>query len=88
MSDDTTEWMLTTIDNPFDPFTQWDDWYAWDFRAGYHTPGALARLVLSSDELSELDQRLAINDAIDEMVSENVLGVYIKVSRTEDRSVV
>jgi hypothetical protein len=76
------EYMLTTIDNPFDPFTQYDDWFAWDFRAGYHTPGALARQVISSDDLSDADQRDAINQAVDEMVDENVLGVYKKVSQT------
>lgn len=76
------EYMLTTIDNPFDPFTQYDDWFAWDFRAGYHTPGALARQVIGSDDLSDADQRDAINQAVTEMVDENVLGVYIKVSQT------
>lgn len=80
MADD-TEYMLTTVDNPFDPFTQWDDWYAWDARAGYHTPGALARQAITSNELSPLDQRQAINDAIDVIVSDNFLGVYKKVVR-------
>lgn len=75
------DYMLTTVDNPFDPFTQYDDWFAWDERAGYYTPGALARVVILSPDLSEADQRSAINDAIDEMCRENVLGVYRKVSR-------
>lgn len=78
------EKMLTTVDNPFDPFTQWDDWYAWDFRAGYHTPGALARQVITSDDLSDADQRDATNLAIDEICQENFLGVYKSVSRTVD----
>jgi hypothetical protein len=76
------EFMLTTIDNPYDPFTQYDDWFAWDFRSGYHTPGALARQVQTSDELSEADQMDAINQAIDEIVEINYNGVYKKVSRS------
>jgi hypothetical protein len=75
--------MLTTVDNPYDPFYEWDDWYAWDMHAGYHTPGLLARITRTSDELSELDQARAIQDAIDEIVRENVSGVHRKVLEGE-----
>lgn len=74
-----TEYLLTTFDNPFDPHTQWDQWYAWDMNAGYNTPGLLARVALTSDELSEADQALAVLDAIDEIVRENVSGMHRKV---------
>jgi hypothetical protein len=77
------EYMLTTVDNPFDPFSQWDEWYAWDMNAGYHTPGFLARIVRTSYDLSEGDQHLAIQQAIDEIVQENVLGVFRKVREGE-----
>lgn len=80
---DRTEYMLTTYDNPFDPFTQWDQWYAYDRDLGYHTPGLLARISLSSPELSELDQHVAIQNAIDEIVRENVTGVHMKVKRDD-----
>jgi len=75
-----TEYMLTTVDNPYDPFTQFDEWLSFDTAAGYHTPSLLARVVKSSDDLSEADQRVAIVDAINEIVNENVLGIYKKVS--------
>lgn len=81
MGDNSDESMLTTTDNPFDPFTQWDSWLAYDTAAGYHTPEYLGRIVRSSDELSDTDQSLAIEDAIDEIVKENILGVYKKVSK-------
>lgn len=71
--------MLTTVDNPYNPWTHWREWYAWDEQAGYHTPGLLARVALTSDELSDADQELAIEDAIDEIVRENPLGVHRKV---------
>lgn len=76
-----TEAMLTTIDNPFDPFEQFDAWYAYDFNEGHHTPSYLARVVVTSDDLSEADQNLAIELAIDEIVFENVNGLYKKVTR-------
>lgn len=75
------ESMLTTVDNPYDPFDQFDEWFAWDTRAGYHTSSFLGRIVVISDDLSESDQRLAIELAIDEIVRENVSGIYRKVSR-------
>lgn len=73
--------MLTTIDNPYDPFEQWDEWYAWDLRSGYNTPGYLARVVKTSSDLSNADEHKDIEAAIDEIVELNVLGVYRKVSR-------
>lgn len=79
------ESMLTTLDNPYDPWSQWDEWFAWDEAAGYHSSGLLARVVRTSDDLSEADQHRAIQDAIDEIVKENVLGVSIKVLKGEKR---
>lgn len=75
------ESMVTTEDNPFDPFENFDEWYAWDFRAGYNTPSYLARITVTSDSLSPVDQRLAIEYAVDEIVHENILGIYKKVTR-------
>lgn len=72
---------LTTEDNPFDPFDEWDEWVAFDDRKGYHTLGFLARLVHTSEELSEVEQDRILESAMDEIVAENVLGLYKKVSR-------
>lgn len=73
--------MLTTIDNPFDPFTEYDDWLAFDLRLGYNTNQYLARIVITSDDLSEEDQSAAIESAIDEIVELNIRGIYRKVTR-------
>lgn len=73
--------MLTTIDNPFNPFDQFDEWYAYDARKGYNTPSFLARIVMLSDDTSDSDQDAAIQIAIDEIVKENVSGIYKKVTR-------
>lgn len=72
--------MLTTIDNPFNPFTQFDEWYAYDVLLGYHTSAYLARVVKTSYELSEADQDVAIENAIDEIVKNDPLGIYIRVA--------
>lgn len=80
-STDSVESMLTTIDNPYDPFTQFDEWFAWDTRAGYHTLNLLARVARTSPDLSEADLAQAEEDAIDEIVLYNVSGVHRKVVR-------
>lgn len=75
--------MLTTVDNPYNPFTEYDKWFAFDLQAGYHTPGMLARITITSEDMSDLDQDLAIETAIDEILSENVLGIYRKVAESQ-----
>lgn len=71
--------MLTTTDNPFNPFTHWDEWRAWDEQAGYYSCALLARVARTSDDLSDADQALAINQAIDVIIKENVSGKHRKV---------
>lgn len=76
--------MLTTVDNPWNPFTHWDEWFSYDLHAGYNTPGMLARIAITSDELSDADQDQAIEDAIDEIVRINALGIYRKISQESE----
>ena len=71
--------MLTTIDNPFSPFTQWDEWKRYDEDKKYYTCSYLARIAKTSDDLSEADYNKAIDDAIEEIVSLNINGMYTKV---------
>ena len=80
------EHMLTTVDNPFNPFTQFDEWNAYDEAAGYYTLSFLARIITTSGELSEADQSQDIESAIDEIVKENVTGLYRKVENSESFS--
>lgn len=72
------ESMLTTTDNPYNPYTEFDQWRTWDEQAGYYSLAYLGRVVKTSDELSEADQSLAIEQAIDEIVDNNG-GLYVKV---------
>lgn len=81
----TEDVMLSTIDNPWNPFTHWDEWREYDESSGYFTLALLGRVVVTSDEMSEADQDVAISDAIDEIVKENVSGVHVKVSRDSER---
>lgn len=80
--------MVTTTDNPYDPFTQFDQWFAFDTIQGYNTCSYLARIAKTSPELSPMDQAIAIEEAVDEIVDMNLLGIYKKLVRdTKDLDV-
>ena len=78
-----SERMLTTIDNPFNPFTHWREWFAYDTTAGYNTTAYLARIVRTSDDISDVDQALALDEGIDEILDLNVLGLYRAITENE-----
>ena len=71
--------MLTTEDNPFNPFTQFNEWYRYDTEKGYNTCSYLARIVQTSPDLGEPDQISAIIEGINEILEYNILGIYKKV---------
>ncbi len=75
------EYMLTTVDNPYDPFTNFDEWYEFDRLKGYDTCGYLARIAKTSSKLSDELNQLAVNDAIDEICRYNWRGIYRKVEK-------
>lgn len=75
------ECMLTTIDNPFNPFTDFDKWFAYDEANGYHSCSYLANIMKTSDSFSVEDQMKEKERAIDEIVKLNINGMYRKVTR-------
>lgn len=77
------EYMLTTLDNPYNPFNQFKEWLNWDMNAGYFTLGYLARIAVVSDDLSEADYSQAIDNAIDEIIKENPYGVHCKITAND-----
>ena len=74
--------MLTTIDNPFDPFEDWDKWNKFDESKGYYTCSLLAREAKTSDEMSEADEALIIEQAMRQIVKMNLSGKHKIVTRT------
>ena len=74
---------LTTLDNPYDPFTQFDEWYQYDTTNGYNTCAYLARIAKTSNELSDADYNLEVDRAIEEILKFNPLNIYVKVKQKE-----
>ena len=65
---------ITTEDNPFDPFTEWNEWYFYDLSKGYSTCERLDRLAKTSSELSDEINDEELNDAIDQLVELGAIG--------------
>lgn len=68
--------MLTTIDNPFHPLKDFDNWNQWDIEHGYNTHSYLLRVAgLSVDDDENLFEKVKILSAI-EIIEQDVLGIY------------
>ena len=70
---------ITTIDNPFDPFTQFDQWFRYDEGKGYHTCGYLGRIAKTSDQLTDEENNEEVERAIDEIIKYDFTNLYKKV---------
>ena len=75
--------MLTTTDNPYNPFTQFRNWFLFDAEKGYYSCGYLARIAHLADGMSEDEQNEEIEHAIDEIIALDFLGIYKKVYRNQ-----
>ena len=73
--------MLTTFDNPFDPFEQFDSWYQFDLDKGYNSSSYLDRIARTSDQLTEEENDREIERAIDEIIKYDPANIYRKVTR-------
>ena len=77
------EYYVTTIDNPYNPFTESDQWRAFDISHGYNTDAYVARVGNFSDELSEEEFDEEINFVVDEICRLNINGMYRKVCKPD-----
>ena len=71
--------MLTTFDNPFDPDKQFDSWNSFDIEKGYNSCAYLSRIARTSDQLSDEENDLEIERAIDEIIKYDSLNIYKKI---------
>lgn len=82
------ETALTTIDNPYSPFSQFDDWYNYDTEKHYDCCGYIDRMkeVLKEETsyLSEEAEDKVIDSVIDTIVDTDPTGMFIKVEKTKD----
>ena len=70
--------MLTTFDNPFDPFEQFTSWLLFDNEKGYNSSGKLMRIAQISDDMSEAEIDEEIERAIDVIIVNDFTNTYKK----------
>lgn len=75
------ETMLTTFDNPFDPFEDFTSWWMFDVEKGYNTCGYVDRIAHITDDMTQKEVNEEIERAIDEIILYNPLNIYKKVKR-------
>ena len=73
------ECMLSTIDNPFNPFENFEEWYRYDMDKGWNSSGRLARIAKLSDDMSDEEIEFETEKAIDEIIKNDFLNIFIKV---------
>ena len=82
MSESTTDLVLTTIDNPFNPKTDYAKWQTWDTDNGYNTEQFVARLI-SMEEGFDVDDEVTLieltNKVVNEVLEHDMTQMYILV---------
>ena len=73
---------ITTFDNPFDPFEQFEDWRRFDEEKGYNSCSRIARLAEFSDDMTQKEIDEETERAIDTLIEIDFLNIYEKRKRT------
>ena len=86
-----TECTLTTFDNPFDPFEQFDSWFMFDVGKGYNTCSHIARVIDTlcdyySNDLTQQEEDEINEEAIDRIISLDFMHIYKKVYRNSEKN--
>lgn len=80
--------LITTYDNPFDPFKDFNRWYLEDQRLGYNSWEKVARFCSQSENMTQEEELADIEKAIDEVVMNDFTGIYRKVNRESAKELV
>lgn len=72
---------ITTIDNPFNPFDDFINWFLFDVEKGYYTSSKLGRLVKTTNDMTEKEEIEEIERAIDRLIELDPFDMYIKVTQ-------
>lgn len=72
--------MLSTMDNPYNPFVNFDEWLRYDMDKGYNSCAYLDRVAHTSDQFSDTENDEEIEAAIDEIILYDPFNIYCKVN--------
>lgn len=74
------EVMLTTIDNPFNPFVDYNLWLLYDKEKGYDTSERLMRVAQQYmfEGMSQVELDKAVDKAMDDLIEIDILNLFVK----------
>ena len=75
------QYALTTVDNPYNPFDQFKEWFSFDTDHGYNSCSRLMRIAELSDEMTDMEENAEIERAIDVIIKNDFMNVFTKVSQ-------
>lgn len=75
---------LTTFDNPYSPYEQFEQWYQYDMDHGYNSSGLLMRLAETSSQFTDNENAYEIERAIDRIIAVDPINNYKKLKITID----
>lgn len=78
-----TKYMLTTLDNPFDPFNDFTSWYMFDCEKGHNTSSRLARIANLEPEMSQKEVEEEMDRAMNLIIKYDVEDKFIKVQEKQ-----
>ena len=78
--------MLTTFDNPYNPFDQFEEWFLFDMQQGYNTCSYLDRVADLPNDLSDEEEKTATEQAIDSIILHDFMNIYKKIYRNVEES--
>lgn len=76
--------MITTNDNPFDPFDNFREWLRYDIEKGYNSWGRVARIANITEDMSEKEIDDETERAIDTLIKYDCLNIFNKKQREEE----
>lgn len=77
------EFAITTIDNPYNPFLDFESWYLFDVVKGYNTCGYLARVIESFPKNPDTEESSITEKAIDQIIKYDFRNIYKKIKRDQ-----
>lgn len=77
---------ITTIDNPFNPFVDFNEWFLFDCEKNYYTLNKLARLSKVTDSMSSKEESNEVERAIERLIEIDPLDIYIKVYKPDSNT--
>jgi hypothetical protein len=77
------DFMLTTVDNPYNPFDQFENWLMFDKEKGYDTCERLMRVAdqYLFEGMSQQEYDAAVDRAMMDLIDIDILNVFVRGTR-------